>query len=60
MPPDLIATFRRDGTIVADDAVVPAQLAALRAEFDRGLEESRRYDRNDGEMILGRMVLKLA
>jgi ectoine hydroxylase-related dioxygenase (phytanoyl-CoA dioxygenase family) len=52
--PDLIEVFRRDGTIVADDAVTPAQLAALRAEFDAWWEESRGHDRNYGEMIDGR------
>ena len=31
----LIDAFHRDGTIVADDAVTPQQLAALRADFDR-------------------------
>lgn len=54
LPPDLIDSFRRDGTIVADDAVTPAQLAALRSEFDAWWEESRNYDRNYGEMVDGR------
>jgi ectoine hydroxylase-related dioxygenase (phytanoyl-CoA dioxygenase family) len=51
---DLITAFHRDGTIVADDAVTPAQLAALRAEFDAWWEESRSHDKNYGEMIDGR------
>jgi ectoine hydroxylase-related dioxygenase (phytanoyl-CoA dioxygenase family) len=51
---DLIDAFRRDGTIVADDAVTPAQLAALRAAFDGWWEESRNHERNYGEMIDGR------
>jgi ectoine hydroxylase-related dioxygenase (phytanoyl-CoA dioxygenase family) len=51
---DLITAFHRDGTIVADDAVTPAQLAALRAEFDAWWEESRNHDKNYGEMIDGR------
>jgi ectoine hydroxylase-related dioxygenase (phytanoyl-CoA dioxygenase family) len=51
---DLITAFRQDGTIVADDAVTPAQLAALRAEFDGWWEESRNHDKNYGEMIDGR------
>ena len=51
---DLITAFHRDGTIVADNAVTPAQLAALRAEFDAWWEESRKHDRNYGEMIDGR------
>jgi ectoine hydroxylase-related dioxygenase (phytanoyl-CoA dioxygenase family) len=54
LPPDLIDAFRRDGTIVADDAVTPAQLAALRAEFDAWWEESRNHERNYGEMVDGR------
>jgi ectoine hydroxylase-related dioxygenase (phytanoyl-CoA dioxygenase family) len=51
---DQIDAFDRDGTIVADDAVTPAQLAALRAEFDAWWEESRAHSRNYGEMIDGR------
>jgi ectoine hydroxylase-related dioxygenase (phytanoyl-CoA dioxygenase family) len=51
---DLIDAFRRDGTIVADGAVTPAQLAALRTAFDGWWEESRNHDRNYGEMIDGR------
>ena len=51
---DQIDAFDRDGTIVADDAVTPAQLAALRAEFDAWWEESRAHTRNYGEMIDGR------
>jgi len=54
LTPNLIDAFCRDGTIVADDAVTPAQLAALRAEFDAWWEESRSHDRNYGEMIDGR------
>jgi ectoine hydroxylase-related dioxygenase (phytanoyl-CoA dioxygenase family) len=50
----LLDSFRRDGTIVADDAVTAAQLAALRAEFDSWWEESRNHDKNYGEMIDGR------
>ncbi|MGH6894370.1 MAG: hypothetical protein ACREEP_19150, partial [Dongiaceae bacterium] len=50
----LIEAFHRDGTIVADDAVTPAQLAAPCAEFDAWWAESRRHDRNYGEMIDGR------
>lgn len=50
----LIDSFHRDGTIVADDAVTPMQLAALRAAFDAWWEESRRHEKNYGEMIDGR------
>jgi ectoine hydroxylase-related dioxygenase (phytanoyl-CoA dioxygenase family) len=54
LPRNLIDAFHRDGTIVADDAVTPAQLAALRAEFDAWWEESRKHERTYGEMIDGR------
>ncbi|HET6160369.1 MAG TPA: phytanoyl-CoA dioxygenase family protein [Dongiaceae bacterium] len=54
LPHDLIDSFHRDGTIVADDAVTPAQLSALRAEFDAWWEESRDHDKNYGVMIDGR------
>lgn len=54
LPSDLIDAFRRDGTIVADDAVTPAQLAALRKEFDAWWEESRNHEQNYGEMVDGR------
>ena len=50
----LIDAFHRDGTIVADDAVTPQQLATLRAAFDAWWEESRGHDKNYGEMIDGR------
>ena len=39
-----IEQFWRDGCLVAKDAVTPAQLAALRAEIDRWVEESRAHD----------------
>jgi ectoine hydroxylase-related dioxygenase (phytanoyl-CoA dioxygenase family) len=51
---DQIATFHRDGTIVAEDAVSPQQLSALCREFDAWWEESRAHARNYGEMIDGR------
>jgi ectoine hydroxylase-related dioxygenase (phytanoyl-CoA dioxygenase family) len=51
---NLIDAFHRDGTIVADDAVTPQQLAALRADFDRWWEESRAHGKNYGGMIDGR------
>lgn len=50
----LVDSFHRDGTIVADDAVTPAQLAALREDFDRWLDESRSHGKNYGGMIDGR------
>jgi ectoine hydroxylase-related dioxygenase (phytanoyl-CoA dioxygenase family) len=49
-----IEAFQRDGLVVAEDAVTPAQLAALREAFDDWLEESRGHDRNYGEMVDGR------
>ena len=54
LAPDLIEAFQRDGVVVAEDAVTPAVLAALRDDFDGWLEESRRHDRNYGQMIDGR------
>lgn len=54
LTPAQIEAFRRDGAIVAGDAVTPAQLAALRREFDAWWEESRAHERNYGEMIDGR------
>jgi len=46
-----IEAFRRDGLVVAGDAVTPTQLAALRGAFDDWLDESRAHARNYGEMI---------
>jgi len=54
LSPDLIEAFRRDGVVVAPDAVTPALLAALRRDFDGWLAESRGHQRNYGEMIDGR------
>lgn len=54
LSPAQIDAFRRDGTIAAEDAVTPEQLAALRREFDAWWEESRAHERNYGEMIDGR------
>jgi len=54
LTPELIDAFHRDGTIVADDAITPAQLAALRSDFDQWLEESRSHGKNYGGMIDGR------
>ncbi len=49
-----IDTFWRDGVLIVEDAVAPAQLAALRRDFAAWVEESRRHDRAFGEMIDGR------
>ena len=40
---DLIEAFRRDGFIVAPNAITPAQLAGLRAEIAGWVEESRAH-----------------
>ena len=44
-----IETFWQDGCLVAEDAVTPAQLAALRAEIDRWVELSRPHTAPFGE-----------
>jgi len=44
-----IETFRRDGCLVAEDAVTPAQLAALNAEIARWVEASRAHSAPFGE-----------
>ena len=44
-----IETFWRDGCLVAEDAVTPAQLAALRAEIDGWVEQSRAHSAPFGE-----------
>ncbi len=49
-----IDTFWRDGVLLVEDAVAPAQLAALRRDFAAWVEESRRHDAAFGEMIDGR------
>lgn len=54
LTPTQIDAFRRDGTIAAEDAVTPQQLAELRRAFDSWWEESRAHERNYGEMIDGR------
>lgn len=43
-----IEAFWQDGVAVAENAVTPAQLAALRAEIAGWVEESRRHDRPFG------------
>jgi len=44
-----IETFWRDGCLVAEDAVTPAQLAALNAEIARWVEASRAHSAPFGE-----------
>lgn len=49
-----VDAFWRDGVVVAEDAVTPEQLAALRAVFDGWVEESRAYAEDYGETVDGR------
>ena len=49
-----IETFRRDGILLMEDAVTPAQLAGLRRDFDAWVEESRDHAAAYGEMTDGR------
>jgi ectoine hydroxylase-related dioxygenase (phytanoyl-CoA dioxygenase family) len=46
--------FWRDGVLVVEDAVTPAQLAALRATFDGWVEESKSHTTDFGETKDGR------
>lgn len=46
--------FWRDGVITLPDAVTPAQLAALRAEFAGWVEGSRAHTKPYGQMLDGR------
>lgn len=46
---DQIAAFRRDGYVVAENAVTAAELAALLAEIDAWVEESRGHGEPFGE-----------
>jgi len=49
-----VGTFRRDGVLTVPNAVTPDQLAALRADMDRWVEESRAHNGPYGETIDGR------
>jgi ectoine hydroxylase-related dioxygenase (phytanoyl-CoA dioxygenase family) len=49
-----IDTFRRDGVLIVEDAITPAQLAALCREFAAWVEESRGHDAAYGAMVDGR------
>jgi phytanoyl-CoA hydroxylase len=51
---DQVEEFRRDGAIVAENAVTPAQLVALCDEFDKWVKDSREHAGNYGTMIDGR------
>ena len=47
-------TFWRDGFLMVEDAVTPAELAALQAQFNDWLEESRAYKDDFGSTSDGR------
>ncbi|MEM8795612.1 MAG: phytanoyl-CoA dioxygenase family protein [Pseudomonadota bacterium] len=49
-----VEVFRRDGAIVAENAVSPAELSALRSTFADWVEESRRHDTAFGTICDGR------
>ena len=46
--------FWRDGVLVVEDAVTPDELAALRAEFESWVEDSRAHTEDYGETLDGR------
>ncbi len=46
--------FHAEGYLLVEDAVAPAQLAALRAGFDAWVEDSRAHDAPWGETVDGR------
>ena len=54
LSPEQADAFWRDGVVVAEDAVTPEQLAALRAVFDGWVEESRAHAEDYGETVDGR------
>ena len=49
-----VAAFDRDGFLVVEDAVTPAQLAALRDDFQGWVEESRGHAESYGDTLDGR------
>lgn len=51
---DQVEEFWRDGVLTVPDAVSPTQLAALRADMDAWVEESRAHDGPFDETIDGR------
>ena len=54
LSPEQVDAFWRDGVVVAEDAVTPEQLAALRAVFDGWVQESRTHAEDYGETVDGR------
>lgn len=49
-----IDKFWRDGCLVIEDAVTPAQLNSLRDVFEQWVDESRAHDKDYGETLDGR------
>ena len=49
-----IDQFWRDGVLLVEDAVTPAQLASLRQQFDGWVEESKAHGEGYGETVDGR------
>jgi ectoine hydroxylase-related dioxygenase (phytanoyl-CoA dioxygenase family) len=54
LTPEQVEAFERDGVLVVEDAVTPGQLAALRGDFERWVEESRAQTESYGETVDGR------
>jgi ectoine hydroxylase-related dioxygenase (phytanoyl-CoA dioxygenase family) len=54
LTPEQVEAFWRDGVLTVPDAVTPSQLAALRADFDGWVAESRTHDGPYGEAADGR------
>lgn len=54
LTPAQVDAFERDGVLVVEDAVTPQQLAALRGDFARWVEESRGHAESYGETVDGR------
>ncbi|MEO0908989.1 MAG: phytanoyl-CoA dioxygenase family protein, partial [Pseudomonadota bacterium] len=49
-----IELFKRDGAIVAENAVSPEALSQLRSIFDQWVEDSRSHEKPFGEICDGR------
>jgi ectoine hydroxylase-related dioxygenase (phytanoyl-CoA dioxygenase family) len=56
---DQIAQFHEQGYVIAQGGATPQQIAALSAELDRWIEESRAYAANYGETVDGKMRFDL-
>jgi ectoine hydroxylase-related dioxygenase (phytanoyl-CoA dioxygenase family) len=54
LTPEQVEAFWRDGALTVPDAVTPAQLSALRADFDGWVAESRTHEAPYGETVDGR------